>query len=153
MPDPRQLRLMVIEHTCANKCMGRSGHRGGCCTLGDRDYILGPVRDIDEFLERLERVLGRALDRSEVVIEFDEGKALFPERPTWQDPKNFPALRVRTADPRAPCRFYELETGRCSIHEHRPQGCRSFECEWLKNALGMIFHLPEPSDPEGRAVK
>lgn len=26
---------------CSTKCMGFSGNKGGCCTVADRDYIIG----------------------------------------------------------------------------------------------------------------
>ena len=80
------LRVQLIAYTCSQNCMGVRGNSGGCCTLDDRDFIIGPVRDADAFLADLGRRLGREVSRDEAFIDFDEGRALFPERPTWQEP-------------------------------------------------------------------
>ena len=60
MADARdQLRVQVVSYTCSQNCMGFRGNSGGCCTLDDRDFIPGPVRDADTFLADLGRLLGR----------------------------------------------------------------------------------------------
>src|ERR1700722_5582906 len=116
---PKALRLQVIAYTCSQNCMGFRGHVGGCCTLGDRDYILGPVSDVDvdAFLVDLGRLFGREVSREEVFIDFEEGRALFAERSEWQKPANYPALRVRPDVARIPCRFYESSTGACTVQD------------------------------------
>src|ERR1700739_1030361 len=76
------LRVQLIAYTCSQNCMGVRGNSGGVCTLDDRDFIPGPARDADAFLADLGRRLGREVSRDEAFIDFDEGRALFPERPT-----------------------------------------------------------------------
>src|SRR5688572_8089323 len=85
MIDRRTLVDSLIEYTCGQRCMGQPGNRGGCCTLGDRDFIIGPMPDVDEFLARLAAKLGRPVAWAEVFIDYEEGRALFPGRSCWQD--------------------------------------------------------------------
>ena len=138
MVNPDALKSLLIEYTCEQNCMGFRGNAGGCCTLGPRDFIIGPVPDIDELLVRLSELWGRPVTRSEIAVEYDEGRALFPDRPTWQEPAHYPALRVITDHPRVPCRFYDLEQARCRIHEARPSLCRRYECDFLKTTLARL---------------
>ena len=72
-----ELRVQVISYTCSHNCMGFRGSSGGCCTLDDRAFIPGPVRDADAFLADLGRLLGREVSRDEAFIDFEEGRALF----------------------------------------------------------------------------
>ena len=117
--------------------MGHSGNRGGCCTLGSRDWIIGPLDDVDAFIARLERQLGRLVARDEVVIELEEGKRLFPERSMWQNPAHYPAMRTQSEAPHA-CRFYDEAVG-CTVHAIRPKLCESYECDWLRASVGAFF--------------
>lgn len=138
MSEGVSLRSLMIERTCAQNCMGHEGNSGGCCTLGDRDFIMGPVLDADAVLERLSALWGRAVPRAEVFIDFEEGRALFPELENWQNPKNFPALRVRPDKPRIPCVFFDEARPGCSIYEARPHMCEIFACDWLKAVLELF---------------
>ena len=135
MIDRDKLRSLVTEYTCGQKCMGQAGNAGGCCTLGDRDFIIGPVPDIDALLERLSERWGRPVLRTEIVIDYEEGRVLFPGRACWHEPSHYPALRVLLDHARLPCRFYDVEKARCSIHDLRPSLCRSYECDWLEKTL------------------
>ena len=137
--DKEDFRARVVEYQCGHKCMGQAGNKGGCCTLDARDFIIGPVRDVDDFLARLSRHLGRPVQRAEVLIEYDEGGRMFPERATWRNPANFPALRVLPDQPRRPCRFYDTAAGMCTIHAVRPETCRKYECSWLKGVLDRVL--------------
>jgi Fe-S-cluster containining protein len=132
------LRLHVIAYTCSHNCMGVRGNAGGCCTLDDRDYIPGPVRDADAFLVNLGQLLGRKVPRSEAFIDFDEGRTLFPERPSWQEPANYPALRVRPDVEWIPCRFYDKTTLACTVYDIRPAICRDFLCNHLKDVISLL---------------
>jgi Fe-S-cluster containining protein len=137
MPDKASLRLEVVQHACQSKCLGHPGNSGGCCKLGPRDWIIGPVRDVEAFLARLSELLGRPALRVEVLIDHEEGRALFPERSTWQNPDHYPALRVRADAPHA-CLFHDDVRG-CTIHPIRPAVCKNYECGWLKTALDSLF--------------
>ncbi len=132
------LRLQVISYTCSQNCMGYQGNAGGCCTLDDRDFIPGPVRDADRFLDDLRRQLGREVTRAEVFIEFEEGHALFPDRPSWQEPANYPALRVLPDVDWIPCRFYDKTTGACTVYDIRPAICQNYVCEHLRHVISLL---------------
>ncbi len=137
MIEARALRLSVLQHACGNKCMGHSNNSGGCCKLGQRDWIIGPVDDVDAFLARLSQRLGRPVERREAIIDFDEGTQLFPGRSTWQNPAHYPAMRIRSEDPHA-CQFH-TDTQGCTIHEVRPRLCQGYECSWLEGVLSPLF--------------
>lgn len=134
------LRLQVIGYTCSQNCMGFRGNVGGCCTLGDRDYIIGPVpdADVDLFLADLGRLLGREVSRAEVFIDFEEGRALFQERSCWQNPDYYPALRVRPDVAGIPCQFYESSTGTCTVQDIKPGLCREYLCGHLKDVISLL---------------
>ena len=133
--DAAEFRARVIAYQCSQKCMGHAGNSGGCCTLGERDFIIGPILDADAFLKRLSQFTSRPVERSEVLIEYDEGKRLFPDRSHWQNPANYPALRVLADHPRRPCHFYDTARAQCSIHSVRPDTCRQYQCRWLTEVL------------------
>ena len=116
---------------CSNKCLGFEGNHGGCCSIGDRDFIIGPHPDSHEFVERLSEKLGREIKYEEVFYEYEEGKKLFPDRPTWQNETHYPALKVDFFNPRVPCIFYNTRMKACMVYEIRPETCRNFECDYL----------------------
>ena len=136
--DREALKSTLVEYTCGQRCMGYPGNKGGCCSAGDRDFIIGPIDDADAFLARLAAKTGRAVRRDEVFIEHEEGRALFPDRSTWQGPQNYPALRVVTEDARRPCRFYDAEGAGCTVYEIRPEVCRRFLCDPLRHLLSLV---------------
>jgi len=118
---------------CSNKCFGHPGNHGGCCTVADRDFIIGPHADTDEFLDRLSEKFDRDILYKEVLIDFEEGKNLFPNKTTWQNQSNYPALRLNLAQPTLPCIFYNTTLRACSIYEIRPETCKNYFCDYLKN--------------------
>jgi Fe-S-cluster containining protein len=136
--DKEKFRALVVEYQCSHKCMGHAGNKGGCCTLDQRDFIIGPIRDADDFLARLSKHLGRPVARAEALIEYDEGAELFPELATWRDPANFPALRILADEPRKPCRYYDVSHGMCTIYPVRPETCGKYECAWLKGVIQQL---------------
>ena len=91
---------------CSNKCFGIPGHHGSCCTIEDRDYIIGPHPDADEFIEILSKKLGREIEREEIFVDYEEGKNMFPNKSTWQNQSSYPAFRVDFYNPKLPCIFY-----------------------------------------------
>jgi Fe-S-cluster containining protein len=141
------LRQQLIAYSCSQNCMGVPGNAGGCCTLDDRDFIPGPVRDADAFLADLGRLHGREVSREEVFIDFEEGRALFPDRPTWQEPANYPALRVLPDVEWIPCRFYDKTENACTVYDIRPAMCRNFFCDHLKDVISLLnLGEDQPSD-------
>jgi len=118
---------------CSNTCYGITGHHGSCCSIEDRDYIIGPHHDDYEFIETLSKKLGRDIERKEIFIDYEEGKNLFPNKSSWQNEGSYPALRVDFYNPKLPCIFYNTKIKACSVYEIRPKTCRNYECEYLKN--------------------
>lgn len=135
--DDSEFRNVLIQRMCSQKCMGHAGHKGGCCTMANRDYIIGPVRDAEASLARISQHLGRPLAFGEVFIDFEEGKSLFPERSTWQNPANFPAMRVEMDEAHG-CQYYDHATGGCGIYEARPNLCRGYQCGWLRETVDRV---------------
>ena len=118
---------------CSDNCYGITGHHGSCCTLEDRDFIIGPHADAEEFIESLSKKLGRDINYREVFVDYEEGKTLFPNRSAWQDPHSYPALRVDFYNPRLPCIFYNTKVRACSMYDIRPKTCQEYECEYLSS--------------------
>jgi len=120
---------------CSDKCWGIKGYDGSCCTIEDRDYIIGPHYDVDEFMGNLSTKFGRLISKEDIFINYDEGKVLFPNKISWQSPNSYPAFRVNLNDPKLPCIFYNTKIKACSIYEIRPQTCRDYKCDYLKEHL------------------
>jgi|TARA_R110000744_G_C19124995_1_gene536406 Fe-S-cluster containining protein len=116
---------------CSTKCFGIDNYHGSCCSLEDRDYIIGPHYDSKEFIERLSERFGREIKHNEVFIEWAEGSKMFPDKTVWQNPANFPALRVDENQPRLPCTFYNTKIKACTVHSIRPNTCAAYECDYL----------------------
>ena len=117
---------------CSNKCFGIDGYDGSCCTIENRDWIMGPINDSNQFIENLSKKLNRNISKEEVFIEYEEGKNLFPNKSVWQNPENFPAFKVNLEDKRKPCIFYNTSVKSCMVYDIRPETCRDFECGYLK---------------------
>lgn len=129
----------VTAHTCAHKCFGIRGYSASCCMLEQRNFIQGPVDDVAETLARLSARFGRTVTFDEVFVEFEEGASLFPDRPRWQQPESYPALRpVMNAERGYPCQFL-TEAKTCGIYEDRPDMCRRYRCDHLKHVLDTLL--------------
>ena len=122
-----------VCNICTTRCMGFPGNKGGCCTVSDRDYIIGKHSDTKEFLDRLNKKFGKEFKYEEIFIDYEEGKKIFPEKSCWQNPKNYPCLRLDFKNPSHPCIFYNNHLGLCSIHEIRPITCAEYYCDYLEN--------------------
>jgi Fe-S-cluster containining protein len=120
---------------CSKKCCGVDLYDGGCCSIDDRDYIIGPIKDYDIFLEKLSLKIGRKMIKEEVFIDYEEGKNLFPNKPVWQKKENYPAFRFDLTHPRKYCIFYNNILKNCSVYDIRPETCVKFVCEYLKNNI------------------
>lgn len=117
---------------CGKSCFGRDDYHGSCCRLEERDWIIGPIPDADDVLERLRTHFGDAgLEFDEVFIRYPEGRNLFPERSMWQSPGSYPAMRVDSRLADKPCIFYNATVRRCSIYDIRPNTCATYRCEYL----------------------
>jgi len=117
---------------CSTKCFGFDNNHGGCCSVYSGNWILGGVKDHEEFLENLSKKFGRKIEKETVFIEYEEGKNLYPNDTTWQNPNNYPALRINQDDPAKYCIFYNKQLRACSVYEIRPNMCQKYECDYLK---------------------
>lgn len=116
---------------CSNKCLGFDNNHGGCCTVADRNFIIGPHSDPERFISDLSDKFGRKINYDDVFINHQEGSKLFPDKATWQQPQNYPALRVDTNNSIRPCIFYNMNLRACMVYEMRPTTCQLFECQYL----------------------
>jgi Fe-S-cluster containining protein len=134
-----ELRNAIIHYTCLKNCYGQKGNAGACCMIADRDFIIGPITDAKEFLARLKKSTGKSYRYDEVFLEHKEGSRLFPERSAWQKTSHYPALRVKIdAAGKHPCIFHDDKLG-CTVHEIRPQICRTYYCDHLKSVLSQAL--------------
>lgn len=118
---------------CQKKCLGYDGNHGGCCTVGNRDFILGPVLDAESFIEKLKkRFPGVDISFDDIFIKYEEGSKMFPDKKYWQNPQSYPCFRLSQNKIKS-CIFYNESIKCCSIYEDRPDMCRSFMCDYLIN--------------------
>ncbi len=137
MPSKEELADIVILHSCTRNCMGVENNAVGCCTLYDRDYIIGPIPDSNKLLERYRETVNPEATHEELFVDFEEGKTLFPERESWQTPKNFPAIRVDMESTSHRCQYLG-DDNLCTIHEIRSETCRKFSCGHVKDLLAQM---------------
>jgi Fe-S-cluster containining protein len=129
---------LKISEICSTKCFGTDGHDGSCCSIENRDYIIGPIEDSHEFIDNLSKKLGRKIDWNDVFIEAEEGKKLFPEKYAWKNENHYPAFRVDLNHPKKSCVFYNNTVKSCMVYDIRPRTCRTFVCPYLKSELEKI---------------
>ena len=138
IPDREDLADALTLHSCLNNCRGAKDMAVSCCTLThDRNYIIGAITDTDAFLARLSEREGREVPREEVFIDYEEGRALFPDRPIWQEKRGYPAMRLDVDHPDMPCVFLG-EDNLCTVHDIRPETCMRYHCSHLMGILDAI---------------
>ena len=76
--------MELITITCRENCFGISGYHGSCCRLENRHFIIGPISDPEEFLARVNKHYDSNFSFSDIFIEYEEGKDLFPDKINWQ---------------------------------------------------------------------
>lgn len=133
----QQLVETVTLHTCLRNCFGQTGKAGSCCTIGTRDYIIGPIHDADNLLQRLSDLWGRHVPYEEVFIDYEEGHRLFPDKPCWQQKVCYPAIRPRPDKEATPCMFLG-DDNLCTIHDIRSDTCRKYHCTHLEGILAAL---------------
>jgi len=133
--------LINCSDICSNSCLGKQNHHGGCCSIEDKNWIIGPHYDTSEFLSRLENKFDKKILYDEVFIDHEEGSKLFPNKRTWQDKGAYPALRVDMNSERKFCIFYDQENKLCSVYNIRPKVCQNYFCKHLKDIFGPELKL------------
>ena len=137
VPSKAAVADALTLHTCLRNCFGHRDMAAGCCMVADRDYLIGPIPDADALLARLSETSGRAFAWDEVFLGFEEGRALFPDRPQWQRPECYPAIRVRIDRDEKPCIFLG-EDNLCTIHDIRSVTCARYHCAHLQGLLDAL---------------
>lgn len=137
IPSKKEIADTVVMHSCTRNCLGIENNAAGCCTVGERDYIIGPIPDALDFLKQYNASIDSNATYDEVFVEHKEGKQLFPDRETWQDPQNFPALRLQMDQETHPCRFLG-DDNLCTVHQIRSQTCRAFTCGHVSELLERL---------------
>lgn len=133
IPSISTIFLFMSSHCniCSEKCFGIENNDGSCCSIEDRDFIIGPHNDTEKFITNLSIKLGREVKHSEVFIDYEEGSKLFPTRMNWQLAGNYPALRVNLHHPKKHCIFYNPTLKYCTVYDIRPKTCEDYECWYL----------------------
>lgn len=140
-PTEKELKGQIIYYTCLRNCYGKKGNAGACCTVSDRDWIIGPITDPQEFLTRLEKHFGHPYRYKEVFVDYEEGRKLFPDKTTWQEKKNYPAMRVlMDQEGLHPCPFLS-EKRECTIQSIKPKICGDYLCDHLKTVLSNTLNV------------
>lgn len=131
----------IATGTCLGNCCGVEGLKAGCCLMDpdDMEHVLGPVdekwiKDIVRWLN----LKGIAATRSDVVIDFEEGKIIGEKffngerKAVFMSQESYPILRFQVHGPRFACKFLNPNSGKCSIYEKRPNMCRGYLCQYVK---------------------
>lgn len=118
---------------CQKKCCGADGQHGGCCKSHNGEWMIGPILDHIEVLGRVRKQFrGMEIKWKDIFIDYEEGKKLFPDKPSWQDPKNYPIMRIRFNDQDRPCIFYNDNLKCCQIYKAKSTTCSNYKCDYLK---------------------
>lgn len=137
-PTKEEVIGSACYYTCSRICYGIKGQAGICCTIGERDYIIGPITDTERFLKDLSDKLGEDVKFEDVFMEYEEGSKMFPDKNHWQNPKNYPCMRVLPDKDRGyPCQLLSLDM-KCTVHSIKPDVCRTYLCDYLKNIVNFL---------------
>lgn len=143
--QPKETRLRFTDEvaykTCLGNCCGVEGLKAGCCQMDpdDMEHVLGPldkewIEDIVNWLRRK----GIAASRSDVVIDWEEGKIIGEKffngerKAVFLAKESYPILRFQVFGPRFACKFLSPTNGKCAIYEKRPKMCRGYLCQYVK---------------------
>ena len=125
---------------CRTTCCNFKGYDGGCCTVEERDWIMGPIRDHMEVLKYIQKLYSELeITWDDCFMNYEEGSKLFPNKSTWKNPDNYPCMRVNMNSLRKSCVFYNDILGFCQIYSARPETCVNYKCEYLKEHLKEVI--------------
>jgi len=138
----------VAKETCLTNCCGVPGVFSACCRLDldDLEHVLGPVTEkwVKRFLNYAKK-RGWNYRRSDVVIDIEEGKLIgerfFNGHPVFSRPSSYPMMRLQIMGPRLACKFLNPEDGLCGIYQNRPDMCKKYICQYVKN--NYLVRLPD----------
>ena len=128
--------MITNSDFCRTKCCNIKGYDGSCCTVEDRNWIIGAIPDHMEVLERIRALNpGVEITWDDCFMTYEEGSNLFPDKPTWTNPNNYPCMRINMNSRRRGCVFYNDLLGFCQIYQARSVTCSNYKCEDLKEHL------------------
>jgi Fe-S-cluster containining protein len=130
----------VATETCLKNCCGQLGLKSACCIMDpdDMEHVLGPVSeaDIKKIVNHFKKK-GFNFTRSDVVIDFEEGKLLgqtfFNDHPVFKREDSYPIMRIQTFGPRFACKFLNVHNGKCNVYSFRPEMCSNYLCSYVKS--------------------
>lgn len=129
----------VAMETCLSNCCGTPGVRNACCVLDkdDLEHVLGPVDE--DWIKKMilwYKKKGMTMNRSDIVIDFEEGKLIgdahFGGHRVFTDPKTYPILRIQAYGPRFACKFLNVHNGKCTIYAQRSDMCKDYACQYVQ---------------------
>lgn len=133
----------VAKDVCLSNCCGVPGVKSSCCKMDpdDLEHVLGPLTD--EYITSLIKYFrkkGIYYTRHDVAIDYEEGKLIGEKffsgskvSKVFEDPKSYPIFRFQVDGPRFSCKFLNNHSGMCTIYEARPDMCRNYYCQYVKN--------------------
>lgn len=130
----------VAKETCLSNCCGYPGVFSACCRLDldDLEHVLGPVKEswVKRFI-KYSKKRGWNYKRSDIVIDIEEGKLIgdrfFDGHPVFSRPGSYPIMRLQMMGPRFACKFLNPDDGLCGIYQQRPDMCKKYICQYVKN--------------------
>jgi hypothetical protein len=74
----------VIHKVCSKECFGIKDHHGSCCSVENRDFIIGPFSREEQrrFLHDINVNYDETKTLDDIFIDYEEGSKLFPEKST-----------------------------------------------------------------------
>lgn len=137
-PFKEEVIASACYYTCSRMCYGQKDQAAQCCSIGSRDFIIGPITDTERFLADLSKKLGREIKFEDVFIDYEEGSKMFPEKSCWQVPTNYPCMRVMPDEERGfPCQMLSLDA-KCMVYSIRPDTCKDYLCDYLKGVVNYL---------------
>lgn len=131
---------LTIKNCCSKNCFGIEGYHASCCSVENRNYIIGPIKDAPRFLSAIRKKFNDdSIQFQDVFMEFEEGR-VFSSQQVWQNPDNYPCLRVNPETRNKYCMFYNPFVKACSVYNIRPETCANYKCEHLREQLGLPLH-------------
>lgn len=142
----------VAYNTCLGNCCGVEGLKAGCCHMDpyDMEHVLGPLDE--EWIKKIVawlRKRGIMATRADVVIDYEEGKIIGENffngerKAVFLSEDSYPILRFQVAGPRFACKFLNIDNGKCTIYEERPDMCRGYLCQYVRSH----FLVKTPTKP------
>lgn len=130
----------VAKNTCLGNCCNVPGLSAGCCQLDpdDLEHVLGPVDE--EWIKRTIRWMKHRhinVTRHDLVIDYEEGlligQQFFHDHEVFKRKDTYPILRIQASGIRFACKFLNVQTGKCTIYQQRPDMCKNYYCSYIKS--------------------